>query len=71
MKYKAIIYIKITKNWENPYKHLDLFLSAYILKIPGNKYKAKGVIKEVAKLNNESLIKCICVFLYIPQKQVT
>ena len=28
----------------------------------------KGNKSEVIKLNNVSLIKCICVFLYIPQK---
>ena len=57
---------------DNLYKH-DLlpFLSckAGILNIPGNRFITNGKIKEILKLNKESLIKCIWVFWYIQQKQ--
>ena len=55
---------------ENLYKQfLDFFsLKAQILNIPGIKYIKKGNKKEINKLTTESLIRCICVFTYIPQK---
>ena len=44
-------------------------LKAGILNIPGNKFKPKGYIIDVAKLINVSLIKIIWVFVYTAQKQ--
>ena len=58
---------------ENLYKYLWFCFSALkaeILNIPGIKYIKKGRNNEIIKLIKESLITCICVFSYIPQKQV-
>ena len=40
-----------------------LDLRAGILKIPGNKFKAKGYIKDNRKQVNVFIIRVICVFL--------
>ena len=47
-----------------------VFLKEETLKIPGIKHKQKGNNKDVIKLINESLKRCIWVLTYIPQKHV-
>ncbi len=46
----------------------DLLFNEGILNKPGNKQVKNGVIKEIAKLDNTSFNRCICVFLYTAQK---
>ena len=64
-------YYNICSNLENRYKYFLWYFNANILNIAGTKYITKGVNNEVIKLNKESFNKWVCVFLYIPQKQVT
>ena len=79
MKWKLSIqiftYIKYVQNICNILLNLynsGLFVPFFnegILKIPGIKLIAKGVIKDSKKLDNTSVNRCICVFLYTTQKQ--
>ena len=65
--------IKFSKNAENLYEYfLFVFsvLKAEILNIPGIKNNPNGTNKDIIKLIPESLRRCICVFIYTPQKQV-
>ena len=58
--------------WDNLYIHdlsPFLLLNAGILNIPGIRLIKIGKMEEIAKLNNESFIKCFWVFSYIQQKQ--
>ena len=45
-------------------------LKEAILNTQGIKYIAKGINNPVNKLKHESLIRCNCVFTYIPQKHI-
>ena len=62
---------KFSIKFENLYKHwlfLLFVLKADILNIPGINNIPKGCVEDNTKLVIVSLIKCIWVFTYTPQK---
>ena len=58
---------------ENRYKNFPegfFIFNDSILNIPGIKHKNNGYINDANKLIIESLIRWICVLIYIPRKHV-